>query len=93
MLLTATVSCSIASVIAAIAVEEVNATPDLQGWSRKQLADKAKVSRTSVVVFKAGERHQSHWIVDAIQDALEANVVFFDQGGGECPIARLTKSI
>jgi hypothetical protein len=44
------------------------------------MADKAKVSRTSVVVLEAGERHQSHWIVDAIQNVLEHGGANF---GGE----------
>jgi ribosome-binding protein aMBF1 (putative translation factor) len=59
---------------------QVKAARQLLGWSPKQLADKARLSRSSVLVCESGEKRQYGWIVEAIECALESAGVQFLEG-------------
>ena len=63
-----------------IAGEQVKVARKLLGWTQEKLASAARVSKTSVLVCEGGELHQSDWVIDAIQDALETAGVEFPEG-------------
>jgi len=63
--------------------EQVRAARSWLGWSQKDLAEKAKVGLSTVKDYENGHRKPIANNLGAIQRALEANGVAFenDQGG------------
>jgi transcriptional regulator with XRE-family HTH domain len=66
-----------------ISVEQCRAARAMLGWSQGDLADAAKVSRTTIVDFERGLRTPHRNNLEAIQRAFQnAGIEFIPENGG-----------
>ncbi|MEI5668358.1 helix-turn-helix domain-containing protein [Bosea sp. CCNWLW174] len=66
-----------------ISLEQCRAARAMLGWSQGDLADAAKVSRTTIVDFERGLRTPHHNNLDAIRRAFEkAGIELIPENGG-----------
>ena len=62
-----------------ISPSQAKAARELLGWSKRQLADRAGISSSTVWIFEASVRPLGKWCILVIQRALEdAGVEFID---------------
>jgi transcriptional regulator with XRE-family HTH domain len=71
--------------------EQVRRARHLLGWTQRGVADKSRVSVATVKKMEAGVTQPKLFYILAIQHALEAAGVIFDEENGEGPGVRLRK--
>lgn len=76
-----------------ISPEQCRGARGLLDWSQDHLADKAHVSRQTVVDFERGERNPRAKSLKAMQDTLERHGIDFISSNDEGPAVRLRSSI